>query len=100
MTVATHRRTRRAEYHDRAWAREAIKYLSANPLCVECAKIGRTTKAREVDHIEPFKGDYTLKWTESNWQALCKSCQSMKTRRDQNPPLFESWFVPKPRATP
>ena len=35
--------------------------------------------AREVDHIEPHKGDDTLFWDQDNWQPLCKPCHSRKT---------------------
>ncbi|WP_249777770.1 HNH endonuclease signature motif containing protein [Pontivivens nitratireducens] len=41
-------------------------YLSAHPFCVRC---GGT--ATVVDHIKPHKGDQSLFWDQSNWQALC-----------------------------
>ncbi|MGX1828747.1 HNH endonuclease [Paenibacillus taichungensis] len=32
-----------------------------------------------MDHIIPHKGDDTLCWNSSNWQALCKRCHDIKT---------------------
>lgn len=54
------------------WQKARIRFLQANPLCVMCAAQDRITAAQVVDHIIPHKGDQTLFWDESNWQALCK----------------------------
>jgi 5-methylcytosine-specific restriction protein A len=48
-----------------------------------CAARGATTAANEVDHIIPHKGNQDLFWRESNWQPLCKTCHSAKTRSEQ-----------------
>lgn len=65
------------------WRRERARYLNEHPLCEECRKQGRYTAATEVHHIRAHRGDQTLFWDRSNWQALCKACHSAKTRRGE-----------------
>ncbi|MFA5379199.1 MAG: HNH endonuclease signature motif containing protein, partial [Dehalococcoidia bacterium] len=48
-----------------------------NPICVMCGR-----PATDVDHIEPHCGDYDKFWDESNLSALCHSCHSRKTARE------------------
>lgn len=55
-----------------AWQRARLAYLKANPLCVMCAKDGRTTPANVVDHKIKHEGDQVLFWSQDNWQSLCK----------------------------
>ncbi len=57
----------------------ALRWLTNNPLCVECERQGLTTPATEVDHIVPHRGDKVLFWDHDNWQALCKPCHDVKT---------------------
>jgi 5-methylcytosine-specific restriction protein A len=59
-------------YARTAWRVARARYLKANPLCVMCTRVGKTTAATVVDHIRAHKGDMTLFWARSNWQALCK----------------------------
>lgn len=68
------------------WQKASKAYLQSHPLCVECVKLGRYTKATVVDHIVPHRGDQKLFWDQSNWQALCKKCHDRKTlTEDVNP---------------
>ena len=46
------------------------------------------SKATDVDHVIPFRGDMSLFWDESNWQALCHRHHSMKTRREDQTPEY------------
>ncbi len=65
--------------YDAKW-REARKlFLQKNPLCVSCMRDGKLTPATIVDHVIPHRGDQTLFWNKSNWQALCKRCHDRKT---------------------
>lgn len=68
-------------YNNR-WRRESRRFLAAHPACAQCRREGRVTPATEVDHIIPYKGDGKLFWDQGNWQALCKSCHSKKTARE------------------
>jgi 5-methylcytosine-specific restriction enzyme A len=61
------------------WQRARAVYLKANPLCVECGKAGHVEEATTVDHIRPHRGNYSLFWDHTNWQALCTSCHNRKT---------------------
>ncbi|GIV49880.1 MAG: hypothetical protein KatS3mg038_0401 [Candidatus Kapaibacterium sp.] len=64
-----------------SWRRAREKYLQANPLCVACLAAGKYTPATIVDHIIPHRGDARLFWDVNNWQSLCASCHSRKTRQ-------------------
>ena len=68
------------------WQKARKQFLAANPLCVECLKEGRYTKATDVDHIVPHRGDQKLFWDRGNWQALCHRHHSIKTgTQDMHP---------------
>lgn len=56
------------------WRRLRADYLRRNPICVEHRRLGFVVVANIVDHKIPHKGDQVLFWSESNWQALCKTC--------------------------
>ena len=71
-----------------AWRRARKRYLEAHPLCVECMKEGRYTRATDVDHIKPHRGDPVLFWDEDNWQTLCHRHHSEKTRREDHCPVY------------
>ena len=64
------------------WKKARQWFLMQHLFCVACQAEGRLTPANTVDHIKDHKGDYTLFWDASNWQALCHSCHSRKTFRD------------------
>ena len=74
--------------YGRTWQKARKKYLEAHPLCVECMKEGRYVRATDVDHIKPHRGDRSLFWDRSNWQALCHRHHSIKTRREDNTPTY------------
>ena len=63
-------------YDLRRWRRRSKQFLTENPLCRMCEKIGRVAVATLVDHIVPHKGDETLFWDENNWQPLCATDHS------------------------
>lgn len=68
--------------YGKAWQKARLQFLAANPLCVECLKNGKYVKATDVDHIVAHRGNLKLFWDKSNWQALCHSCHSRKTARE------------------
>ena len=74
--------------YGRAWQKARKRYLAEHPLCVECMKEGRYTKATDVDHIAPHRGDQRLFWDEANWQALCHRHHSIKTRQEDHNPSY------------
>ena len=65
----------RSLYNDRRWRTCRALYLRKHPLCRLCLALGVYRAAAVVDHIVPHKGSRALFWSQSNWQALCRSCQ-------------------------
>jgi 5-methylcytosine-specific restriction protein A len=48
-----------------------------------CEAQGRVTASEHVDHIKPVSGPGDpLFWEPTNHQALCQSCHSIKTARE------------------
>ena len=72
-----------------AWRKARRIYLQAHPLCEECMKNGRYVKATDIDHVIPHRGDMELFWDKSNWRALCHSCHSKKTAREDMHPVYK-----------
>ena len=68
--------------YGRKWQEARKAYLAKHPLCEECRRQGKLTKATVVDHIKPHKGDMKLFWDSKNWQSLCPSCHARKTFRE------------------
>lgn len=65
--------------YNTAWRKASKGYLTQHPFCIRCLSKGIHTPATVVDHIKPHKGNKTLFWDSSNWQALCKRCHDIKT---------------------
>lgn len=70
-------------YRSARWEAVRRTLLARGPMCVECQKRGLVKPATDIDHIVPHRGDLTLFWMKTNWQALCHSCHSIKTRRGE-----------------
>jgi len=65
------------------WAEYSRLFRIEHPLCVMCEAQGRVTASQHVDHIKPMSGpDDPQFWEPSNHQALCQSCHSIKTARE------------------
>lgn len=66
--------------YGRAWKRIRDRYIEAHPLCEQCLKAGKYTKAEEIHHILPLSrgGTHDVK----NLMSLCKSCHSKITAQD------------------
>ncbi len=58
------------------WQQARERFLRSHPLCCYCERGGKVTAASVVDHRTPHRGNQSLFWDESNWQALCASCHS------------------------
>lgn len=73
---------RRGSRHERgytnAWVKLRLRHLARQPLCVHCEAQGRTTPAKDVDHIIPIsEGADPLDM--DNLQSLCRACHNRKT---------------------
>jgi len=67
----TPRREAGQQLYGAKWQKARTTFLAENPLCVECAAIGKQEPATVVDHIIPHCGDPALFWDVCNWRALC-----------------------------
>lgn len=74
--------------YNNKWRRLSKQYLRKHPMCVRCLQQGRYVPATVVDHIIPHRGNPTLMWDESNWQALCKPCHDKKTGNEDSRPVY------------
>ena len=66
-------------YQSAAWRNLRRQFLAENPQCVVCG-----AAARIADHVVPHRGDKRLFYDAENLQALCVSCHSRKTLRENN----------------
>ncbi len=68
--------------YDRRWQRTRSLKLAQHPFCEDCETIGIVRAAEEVDHIDG-KGPLGERGHDlTNLRALCKSCHSKKTARE------------------
>ncbi|GGX11217.1 HNH endonuclease [Pigmentiphaga litoralis] len=65
------------------WQKASKAFLEEHPLCRYCERAGFVTASQLVDHIVPHRGDQSLFWRRSNWQALCRSCHSGEKQREE-----------------
>lgn len=65
------------------WAKRRSDQLITEPFCRECAAHGIRTRATEVDHIVPHKGNVEL-FMRGDLQSLCHSCHSRKTMAENS----------------
>ena len=72
---------------DARWMRISAVYLANNYICVCC----NARPATEVDHIYPVSRYPELKYTKSNFQALCRSCHQIKTARYEPRGIYPNW---------
>lgn len=79
----TNKQTSGQRGYDYRWQKARKAYLAKHPLCVLCMAAGRTTASDTVDHRIPHRGDVTLFWDETNWQALCAPCHSSTKQREE-----------------
>lgn len=70
------RPTARQRGYTGAWQKARAEFLAYHPSCACCAY-----PATVVDHIIPHRGDMTLFWDKSNWQALCRPCHDRHKQR-------------------
>lgn len=69
-------------YRSAAWRNVRAIYISQHPLCEQCEREGRTTAAKEIDHIKPIRqGGEALSF--DNLQSLCSSCHAKKSAKEK-----------------
>lgn len=60
--------------YGRHWQMMRDRYLAEHPLCEQCQKDGKLTRAEEVHHIKPLSKGGTNDFM--NLMALCTPCHS------------------------
>lgn len=67
-------------FKGRSLQRERDRLFSANPLCVECERMGRVSVAVIRDHVMPLgEGGEDVR---ENTQGLCKACSDKKSQQE------------------
>jgi len=66
------------------WQQLQAKFITHNPLCYQCEKIGIVKAAEEVHHIVPITEAPWLRLDWNNLMALCVACHRAidQERRD------------------
>ncbi len=71
-------------YNTRAWKDKLRKdYITNNPFCEQCAKMGIIKEGRVIDHIIPISQG-GAKRDERNYQTLCDQCHNVKRGRERH----------------
>lgn len=93
QTAQTAKPAARKRTRGRAWMQIRERVLSREPLCRECAKVGETRVAVQVDHIVPLSRGGSDEMT--NLQPLCQVHHDEKSARERVGSSRPSW-MPKP----
>lgn len=83
--AATSKKSKQARGYGAEWGRLRIIVLKRDKyLCQPCLRLGRVTRATEVDHIVPKH----LGGTDdpANLQSICNPCHKAKTARERGKP--------------
>ncbi len=80
---ATARRQTKRLYatNHKRWLADRRIQLDKQPLCEHCEQMGRITPATDVDHINN-SAKHESDFVPDNYQSLCRSCHSIKTKAD------------------
>ena len=62
------------------WQSVRAQVLRAEPACRECARLGLSEPATQVDHVVPLADDLSLAYVRSNLQPLCTLCRIRHNR--------------------
>lgn len=79
----------KAVYNTTIWRNLRLQYLSENPLCERCLKLGKIVSAVEVHHIIPIdmgnniNEKRTLGFDYDNLESLCTDCHT-KHHKNKN----------------
>lgn len=83
-TISGNKKERMRIYNHRRWKELKNLKLDLNPLCEECARVGRVRESKDVHHIVSFMSTtnptvrYRLAFDINNLQSLCKQCHQRK----------------------
>jgi 5-methylcytosine-specific restriction protein A len=75
-TVESERPTTAKRGYDGEWQRFRRWFVARHPTCVDCGAL-----AVDVHHVVPIGEQPSLKLSEANCVALCKSCHTKREKR-------------------
>ena len=81
--------SRKNAYNSTRWRKVRSSQLSKEPLCQRCLSYDITTIGKDVDHVEPHRGNPRLMWDAINLQTLCHSCHSHKTGHEKQGKILD-----------
>jgi 5-methylcytosine-specific restriction protein A len=67
--------------YDWTWRQFALRYLTENPLCVDCSP--KVTPATEVHHVKKLRDNPEFKYDEAWLMALCSDCHKARTAKGE-----------------
>lgn len=67
-------------YHDPRWRKLRAQHLRKQPRCVICRRPAVSGQALHVDHIVPWRKDYSRRFDPTNVQTLCVKCHATHKR--------------------
>ena len=65
------------------WQAVRAQVLRDEPVCRECARLGLTEPATQVDHVVPLSVAPHLAYVRSNLQPVCTACHARKSASDR-----------------
>ncbi len=65
------------------WQAVRAQVLRDEPLCRECARLGLTEPATQVDHVVPLAVAPELAFVRSNLAPTCTACHARKSASDR-----------------
>ena len=70
-------------YNSPAWRSLRELKLKRNPVCEECYRKGRISKAAIADHVLPAREYPSKRLDIDNLQSLCRGCHNKKTAAER-----------------
>ncbi|MGU5666143.1 HNH endonuclease [Aeromonas hydrophila] len=81
-------------YNDMKWRGISERFLKKHPMCEHCKAKGRYYAAEVTDHIIELEDNWDLRYTKSNFQALCRPCHNKKTAKARKERLHGKTLSP------
>ncbi len=67
----------RARGYTPEWDRASKDFLAANPWCLCCRAVGKSTRSSVTDHVIPHRRNLAVFWDRTKWQPACSHCHNV-----------------------